>query len=171
MKKIVAAAALAAAVFGQAQADDRRTVAEELKSDLAEAGIERFTGPDYERGTIRHIVLFRYKDGTSEDEREEIRRRFLALQHEGRRDGAPYIVSIETGEQASGEGVDGGFQDAFFVTFRSEGDRNYYVGTPVVTDPAFFDPAHQKFKEFVGPYLAGENGVLVFDYEAERTAD
>ena len=48
-------------------------------------------------------------------------------------------------------------------------DRNYYVGNPVVTDSRFFDPAHQAFKEFVGPLLDKDasgnvNGALVFDY-------
>jgi hypothetical protein len=37
------------------------------------------------------------------------------------------------------------------------------VGTPVVTDPAHYDPAHAAFKEYVGPLLADTGGVLVFD--------
>ncbi|WEX08808.1 Dabb family protein [Chelativorans sp. AA-79] len=136
-----------------------------LKSELAAVGTETFTNPDFKPGTVRHIVLFRYKDGTTEAQRSEIQRRFMVLAKEAVRDGKPYIASIETGPQSSGEGVDGGFEGAFLVTFRSEGDRNYYVGTPVVSDPEFFDPEHQKFKDFVGPYLA-EDGVLVFDFMA-----
>lgn len=138
-------------------------VADYLSSTLTQVGAETFTSAEYEPGTIRHIVLFRYREDVDENTRAEIRRRFLALAN-SERDGSPYIVSIETGTQMSGEGVDGGFEEAFTVTFRSQGDRNYYVGTPIVTDPEFFDPEHQKFKEFVGPFLA-ENGVLVFDYE------
>ena len=164
MKKSFAAALFAAFVTATiAQAADNLSSTELLKSELSEVGPEIFTSPDFKSGTVRHIVLFRYRDGTTDEQREEIRQRFTALATQAKRDGEPYIVSIETGKQSSGEGVDGGFEEAFVVTFRSEGDRNYYVGTPVVEDAAFYDPEHQKFKEFVGPFLA-EKGVLVFDF-------
>jgi hypothetical protein len=35
--------------------------------------------------------------------------------------GQPYITSIETGLQNSGEGADQGFEQIFLVTFKSEG--------------------------------------------------
>jgi hypothetical protein len=35
--------------------------------------------------------------------------------------GFPYITSIETGLQSSGEGADQGFEQIFLVTFKSEG--------------------------------------------------
>jgi len=164
MKKSFAAALFAAFTTATiAQAADHLPTTELLKTELSEVGLETFTSPDFRPGIVRHIVLFRYRDGTTEKQREEIRRRFTALAMQAKRDGKPYIISIETGKQSSGEGVDGGFEEAFVVTFRSEGDRNYYVGTPVVENAAFYDPEHQKFKEFVGPFLA-ENGVLVFDF-------
>jgi len=159
------------AVAAQAAPDVNMPVAETLKSELARMGPESFTSPDFKPGTVRHIVLFRYKDGTTETQRAEIRQRFVALAEEAKRDSKPYIVSIETGRQASGEGVDRGFEEAFVVTFRSEGDRNYYVGTPIVTNPKFLDAAHQRFKDFVGPYLAQDNGVLVFDFAVDGGAE
>jgi pimeloyl-ACP methyl ester carboxylesterase len=129
--------------------------------------VAQVTHPDYRPGTVRHVVLFRYKDDVSEAQRDEVKTRFLNLARESQRDGRSYIVSIETGAQNSGEGADQGLQQGFIVTFRSEGDRNYYVGRPLVTDPAFLDPAHEAFKQFVGPLLA-PNGVLVFDFTVDR---
>lgn len=129
--------------------------------EMQEVGADAFTSHGYKPAMVRHIVLFQYQPSATTLEREEIKRRFLALRTQVRRNGAPYIVSIETGAQSSGEGADHGMDQAFLVTFCSEGDRNYYVGAPVVSDPAHFDPAHAAFKQFVAPYVAD---VVVFDY-------
>lgn len=142
------------------------SAADRLKAELEQVGVERFTAPDYKPGLIRHIVLFRYAPSVSQADRDEVKRRFLALKTEARRNGSPYIVSIETGGEISGEGADQGLEQGFIVTFRSQGDRNYYVGQPVVTDAAHYDPAHQAFKDFVGPLL-DQNGALVFDFNAK----
>lgn len=142
------------------------SVAESLAQEMKMVGISRFIDQAYKAGVVRHIVIFRYKETVSTDERREITRRFLALQR-SLRHGAPYIVSIEQGAQSSGERLDKDFEQAFLVTFRSEGDRNYYVGKPVITNPGFYDHAHQEFKEFVGAFLAPE-GALVFDYSLSQ---
>jgi hypothetical protein len=126
---------------------------------LADVGVETFTARDFRPGLVRHVVLFRYRPEVDEAQKGEVLRRFRGLATSPR-DGAPYVVSIEAGEQTSGEGAGGGFEHGIVVTFASEGDRNFYVGTPVVADPEFFDPEHARFKEFVGPLLAD---VLVFD--------
>lgn len=124
----------------------------------------KFTAPNYKVGVIQHIVLFRYKPMVSAEQRREVFDRFLQLKDKAKRDGKPYIVSIKAGaKNTSLEGAGQNFDQAFIVEFRSEGARNYYVGTPAVTDPAFYDPAHQEFKEFVGPLLE-ENGALVYDF-------
>lgn len=146
-----------------AQCEDDMQTRYDLVSEQARIGPARFTASDYKPARIRHIVMFRYKEGVSQAQREDVRDRFKALAQAARRDGARYIVSIETGAQISGEGLGLGFEDAFIVTFASEGDRNYYVGTPLVTNPRFFDPIHQSFKEYVGRFLA-DKGVLVFDF-------
>jgi hypothetical protein len=125
------------------------------------------TATTYKPGKLQHIVLFRYDQQVTAAKRDEVVQRFLALQQECMRDGKPYLQSIETGSQNSHEGVAHGFEDAFIVTFKSEGDRNYYVGQPFVNDSDYYDPAHQKFKDFVGPLLhkpIGTTGVLVFDF-------
>ncbi|WP_170137535.1 Dabb family protein [Pseudochrobactrum asaccharolyticum] len=109
-------------------------------------------------------MLFRYKPEVGGEQRKEVFDRFLQLKDKAKRDGKPYIVSIKAGAQnMSLEGAGQNFDQAFIVEFRSEGDRNYYVGTPAVTDPALYDPEHQKFKEFVGPFLT-EHGALVYDF-------
>ncbi len=123
-----------------------------------------FTASDFKTGIIQHIVLFRYKPEVSGEQRKDVFVRFLQLKDKAKRDGKPYIISIKAGAQnTSLEGAGQNFDQAFIGEFRSEGDRNYYVGTPAVTDPAFYDPEHQKFKEFVGPLLE-ENGALVYDF-------
>lgn len=129
----------------------------------AQVGLSRFTAPDWRPGLVRHIVMFRYRPGTSAVRKQEITGRFLRLVEDSRRpDGTHPVRSIETGVQNSGEGVDDGLEQAFLVTFNSEGDRNFYVGKPVVTDPAFFDPAHEAFKQFAGPSI---EKTVVFDYD------
>ncbi|TPF73880.1 Dabb family protein [Brucella gallinifaecis] len=135
-----------------------------LHEEQQKVGLRAFTASEYKPGTIQHIVLFKYKKSVTSAQIQEVRRRFLALKTEAKRNGMPYIQQIEAGAQNSGEGADKGFQEGFIVTFLSEGDRNYYVGSPVVTDPKFYDQEHQKFKTFVGPLLANKDGVLVFDF-------
>lgn len=123
------------------------------------------TDPGYRPGTVKHIVLFRYKAETTEAERQEIALRFRRLAEEGRRNGRRYIVSIEAGVQNSPEGLAHGLEHGFIVTFNSEGDRNYYVGHPFIQDSSRYDPAHHRFKDYVGPYLHdGPLAVVVFDF-------
>jgi hypothetical protein len=134
-----------------------------LRDALREVGAARFTAADYRPGPLRHIVLFRYRPGVTPAQRAEVIRRFLALRERCRRGGRPYIVTIEQGRQNSGEGAGGPYEQGFVVTFRSQGDRNYYVGRPIVQDAAYYDPEHEAFKAFVGPLL-DRDGALVFDY-------
>jgi hypothetical protein len=141
-----------------------QTARDDLDKAQQAVGTQAFTATDYKPGTVQHIVLFRFKDSTTPAQIEAVNERFLSLKEAATRDGKPYIVRLDSGRQNSGEGADRGYQQAFIVTFRSEGDRNYYVGTPVVSNPEFSDPAHARFKEFVGPLLAETNGVLVYDF-------
>lgn len=139
-----------------------------LQQLAAQIGLSAFTAPDWHVGTLRHIVMFRYKSSSTPAQRSEVTARFLHLAQDSRRaDGKPLVVSIETGMQTSGEGADDGLQQTFLVTFRSEGDRNYYVGKPIITNPAYFDPAHEAFKEFAAPYL---EKVVVFDFSVQAVS-
>ncbi|AHI24851.1 hypothetical protein BGC31_06755 [Komagataeibacter xylinus] len=133
----------------------------------SQVGLVNFTSPAFHRGTVRHIVMFRFLPVITDAQRAEVVSRFMALRQISRRsDGSPVVASIETGAQMSGEGLDEGLQQAFVVTFNSEGDRNYYVGRPVVTDPAYFDPAHEAFRKFAAPFIIS---TLVFDYVVPAT--
>ncbi|WP_159295213.1 Dabb family protein [Tenacibaculum maritimum] len=117
-------------------------------------------------GKIRHIVLFKFKESITTSERNEVIKRFTDLRNTTK-NGKKYIHSIEYGNQNSKEGVDKDYEIAFLVTFNSLADRDYYVGKPFLTAPGTFDPQHDAFKNFVGPFLDLENangGVLVFDY-------
>ena len=129
--------------------------------------------PIYKKGTLRHFVSFKFKEGTSVEKIEEVKSKFLALQKLCVRSESRYILSIEAGEANSFEGVDQGKQIGFLVTFKSEGNRNYYVGQPLISpeQTAFYDPAHLAFKQFVGPLLqepVANEGVFVFDYQVSH---
>lgn len=158
---VVTGSALAAGQSRAASAPPLDPAAQALHDELQRVGLVRFTGPDYKPGLVRHMVMFRYKPGTTAAVRRQIREQFLAMQQTARRQGRPYILSIETGTQNSGEGADQGLQDAFLITFRSEGDRNYYVGSPVITTPAYYEPVHAQFKRFAFPHI---QSAVVFDY-------
>jgi len=47
------------------QAQTRISPADQLKFELARAGIKTFTDSRYRPGLIRHIVLFHYAEGVS----------------------------------------------------------------------------------------------------------
>ncbi|HFI5337023.1 TPA: Dabb family protein [Serratia liquefaciens] len=117
-----------------------------------ETGSKMFTAHNYHLGIIKHIVLFKYKDNVTPAQKKEVIQRFLKLR-ESKRPGEqhPYVMSITTGSQSSGEKASMGFEQAFIVTFSSEGDRNYYVGTPLVEDPVYYDQNHAEFKKICWP--------------------
>lgn len=122
------------------------------------------TDRGYRPGLIRHIVLFRYRPDASEADLDSIRQRFHQLRASPR-NGEPYILAIESGEQNSPEGLGQGYHHGFIVSFASEGDRNYYVGEPLISDPDLYDPLHHAFKNFISPYLdPGQGSALVFDF-------
>jgi Stress responsive A/B Barrel Domain len=128
-----------------------------------------FTAKDYRPGRTEHIVLFKYKEDITEEQRQLIKKQFMALKSGSKRNGIPYIASIISGSQNSLEGLNRGYEQAFIVTFRSEGDRNFYIGTPTVSDPQYYDQMHNEFKNFIGPFLRdGENGILVFDFKVDH---
>ncbi|KZX20992.1 Dabb family protein [Rathayibacter tanaceti] len=143
-----------------------RSGPERAATAIAEVGSERFVARDHRPGILRHIVLIRFRPTALVTEAEEVTRRFVALAHECVRDGLPYIESIETGPQLSVEGAGEGFDRAFLLTFSSEGDLNYYLGRPAVDAPGLFDPAHDAFKEFVGPFV-DTAGIVAFDFRPD----
>ncbi|NNE03564.1 MAG: Dabb family protein [Eudoraea sp.] len=95
---------------------------------------------------LRHVVLFKFKEGTSKDQLHEYETAFVALKNK-----IPEIVSFEWGLNNSPEGLEKGFTHCFFVTFSSEEDREIYLP----------HPDHQAFVSLIGPSV---DDVLVVDY-------
>lgn len=125
-----------------------------------------FTSASYDPGRTLHLVLFKYKPEVTSEQKMEVAQRFFALQQSRRKDnGQPYILFIYGGVQNSLIGKDFGFEQGYTLGFKSGGDRNYYEGDPIVTDPSFFDEYHAEFKAFVGPLLLEDGGVIVLDYK------
>ena len=99
---------------------------------------------------LRHVVLFKFKDGTSLQQVTEIEDAFRALP-----DKIDAICDFEWGTDVSVENRHQGFTHCFLVTFRSEADRAAYIP----------HPAHKEFGKLLGPYL---DKVLVIDYWAKK---
>jgi hypothetical protein len=95
---------------------------------------------------LRHVVLFKIKDGTTSGQIDEVIAAFRALK--GKIDA---IQDFEYGTDVSVENKTQGFTHCFFVTFRDEKGRDAYLP----------HPAHKAFGELVRPRL---DKVLVVDY-------
>jgi len=95
---------------------------------------------------LRHVVLFKFKDGTGEEQVGQIERAFCALQ-----DKVDAIYDFEWGTDVSVENLQQGFTHCFVVTFLSEADRAAYLP----------HPDHKAFGKLLGPHL---DKVLVIDY-------
>ncbi len=99
---------------------------------------------------LRHVVMFKFKDGTSSQQIREIEDAFRALP--GKIDA---ICDFEWGTDVSVENRHQGFTHCFLVTFRSEADRAEYIP----------HPDHKEFGKILGPHL---DKVLVVDYWAMK---
>lgn len=99
---------------------------------------------------LRHVVLFKFKEGTAADQIQAVVDGFVALP--GKIDA---VVDFECGTDVSVEGKAEGFTHGFVVTFRDEAGRAKYLP----------HPAHQEFVKLVLPCV---EKVLVFDYWAQR---
>jgi hypothetical protein len=95
---------------------------------------------------LRHVVLFKFKDGTTDEQVRQIENAFCALP--GKVDA---IYDFEWGTDVSVESLEQGFTHCFLVTFRSEADRAKYLP----------HPAHKEFGRLLGPHL---DKVVVVDY-------
>ena len=97
---------------------------------------------------LRHVVLFRFKEGTSAADVRKIENAFCALPAK-----IDAIYGFEWGTDVSVENKHKGFTHCFVVTFLSEADRAVYLP----------HPAHKEFGAVLGPHL---DDVLVVDYWA-----
>ncbi|MRI02002.1 Dabb family protein [Kriegella sp. EG-1] len=95
---------------------------------------------------LRHVVLFKFKDGTSPENIKKVVDAFSALPSK-----IPQIVGYEWGVNNSPEGLNKGLTHGFLLTFNSEADRDIYLP----------HPDHKAFGEILGPHL---DDVTVLDY-------
>lgn len=95
---------------------------------------------------LRHVVLFKFKAGTSDADIEKVRTAFHNLKN-----GIPTVRNIESGKDISTENLQQGFTHCFIVTFDNAAGRDTYLTHPV----------HQEFVKLAGPYL---EQALVVDF-------
>lgn len=98
---------------------------------------------------LRHVVLFKYKEGTSQEDIQKIQNTFAGLPAE-----IPEIKGFEWGLNNSPEGLNKGLTHCFLLTFDSEAGRDVYLP----------HPAHKAFVDVLSPHL---EDVLVVDYWAK----
>ncbi|MDZ7616102.1 MAG: Dabb family protein [Patescibacteria group bacterium] len=104
---------------------------------------------DTSAGKLRHVVVFKFKEGTAPEKEQEIANAFAALPKQ-----IDSIIEFEWGLNNSPEGHDQGFTHVFLVTFADEAGRDKYLP----------HPAHQAFVKLLRPHL---EKVFVVDYFAK----
>ncbi len=97
-------------------------------------------------GKLRHVVLFDFKDGTTEESLNAIETKFTSLPGD-----IPEIAAYEWGTNNSPEGLDDGYSHCFLVSFNDEAGRGVYI-------------PHPSHKEFGGVVRPNVEKVLVFDF-------
>ena len=102
--------------------------------------------PDEAKRVLRHVVLFKFKEGATEKQIHEIEEAFAALPSQ-----IDTIRDFEWGTNNSPEDHAKGFTHCFVVTFDNEEGRAAYLPSA----------AHQAFVAKLRPIL---DDVLVIDY-------
>lgn len=101
---------------------------------------------DDHSGHFRHVVCFKFKDGTSNAEVEAIAKSFAELE-----DKIDTIVDFEWGTSDNIEPLNDGFTHCFIVTFENKKGLEIYLP----------HEAHMEFVALLKPKL---DKVFVFDY-------
>ncbi len=96
--------------------------------------------------TLQHVVSFKFKEGASSVQIENVEKAFVALKGK-----IPEIVSLEWGTNNSPEGLNKGFTHCFIVTFKDEKGRSVYLP----------HPKHKAFVKILKPIL---DDVFVIDF-------
>jgi stress responsive alpha/beta barrel protein len=97
---------------------------------------------------VRHVVVFKYKPGTSAALIRQVTEAFRGL-----RSRIPGIIGFENGVNDSPEGKDLGFTHVYLMTFEDAAARDAYLP----------HPEHAKFGQLLGQ-LGVVDGVFVVDY-------
>ncbi|KAL4996702.1 hypothetical protein BDV10DRAFT_186940 [Aspergillus recurvatus] len=96
--------------------------------------------------SVTHVIVFCFKQGTSDEKMEEVCRDIAALKdkcimpHTQK----PYIKSFVGGKDHSPEGAQRGMTHGFVAQFESKEDRDYYVSK---------DPAHLEVGLRIAPVV------------------
>ena len=109
-------------------------------------------GIDSSSEAVRHVVVFKYKDGATDAQIKEITDAFRAL-----KDKIPGIIAFEHGVNNSPEGLNQGFTHVYLLTFENEKARDVYLP----------HPEHEAF----GAILKGSgifDGAYVVDYTIQE---
>jgi hypothetical protein len=99
---------------------------------------------------LRHVVAFKFKDGTTKEQIKQVEDAFRDLPKK-----VTEIKGYEWGLNNSPEKHNRGCTHGFILTFTSEKDRDTYLE----------HPAHKEFGKLVGPLLAE---VFVIDFWAQN---
>ena len=78
--------------------------------------------------SLRHVVLFAFKDDATSEQIDTVVRDFAALAR-----AIPGILSYECGTNVSPEGLNDGFTHCFTLTFSRNEDRDVYLNHPAHT--------------------------------------
>jgi hypothetical protein len=103
-----------------------------------------------DQGKLRHVVLFKFKDGTTPAQVKAVEDAFRVLPTK-----VPEIVDFEWGTNNSPENLAQGLTHCFLVTFSDEAGRAVYLP----------HPAHRIFGKLLHQHL---DKVLVIDYVAKE---
>jgi Stress responsive A/B Barrel Domain len=100
------------------------------------------------KAPVRHVVVFKYKPGATEDQIQQVTNAFRDLKNK-----IPGIVSFERGVNNSPEGKNLGFTHVYLLTFEDAKARDVYLP----------HAEHKKFGELLGKLGVLEN-VFVVDF-------
>ncbi|MSU36504.1 MAG: Dabb family protein [Pedosphaera sp.] len=102
------------------------------------------------KGKLRHVVAFKFKDSTTKDDIRKVEDAFRGLKLK-----IPQVAKLEAGENNSPEGLNKGCTHAWILTFNSEKDRNDYL----------VHPDHKEFGQLARALVAD---VFVVDFWAKE---
>ena len=112
------------------------------------AAISMPTPLSAQKGSVRHVVVFKYKPEATAEQIQQVTRAFGEL-----RGKIPGITAFEHGVNNSPEGRNLGFTHVYLMTFENEAARDAYLP----------HPEHKKFGELLGK-LGIVADVFVVDY-------
>jgi hypothetical protein len=95
---------------------------------------------------LHHFVAFKFKESATKEDIKKVEDAFRDLKAK-----IPLIAGFEWGLNNSPEGLNKGFTHGFFLTFKTEKDRDEYL----------VHPDHKEFGKLIGPYVAD---VMVLDF-------